>query len=173
MFGNLRTILQSFWTQTLLWSAALFGYHCLIAAIKPKIGAMDWNTFPLYANVVPTLSGWAIVPLLTFGGWLATLCWFLRRKSAVVPIAVALAFVLALNIGTAMMRGGAPALSRPFTPIVPGARNEYFGDINRVDPSPIAFVRNYTKLAPTLSMHAGTHPPGPVLYLWAMSRLFG
>ena len=126
MFGNQRTILRSFWTHALLWSAAFLGYHCLIAAIKPKIGDIDWRTFPLYANVVPVWSPWAIVPLLTFGGWLATLCWFWRRKSRSVPIVVAIAFVVALNVTTAMTRGGAPALWRPFTPIQPEAKNGVF-----------------------------------------------
>jgi uncharacterized protein YjeT (DUF2065 family) len=149
------------------------GYHCLIAAIKPKLGVMDWNTFPLYANVVPTLSAWAIVPVLTFGGWLAALHWFWRRKSRSVPIVVAIAFVVALNVSMAMTRGGPSALWRPFLPIVPGAKTEYFADINRVDPSPMAFMRNYTKMVPTLSLHSSTHPPGPVLYLWAVSRVFG
>jgi 4-amino-4-deoxy-L-arabinose transferase-like glycosyltransferase len=55
----------------------------------------------------------------------------------------------------------------------PEAKAEYFADVSRVDPSPVAFVRNYTKMVPTLSLHAGTHPPGPVLYLWAVSRVFG
>jgi len=173
MFGNQRTILRSFWTHALLWSAAFLGYHCLIAAIKPKIGDIDWRTFPLYANVVPVWSPWAIVPLLTFGGWLATLCWFWRRKSLSVPIIVAIAFVVALNVTTAMTRGGAPALWRPFKPILPEARTEYFADINRVDPSPVAFVRNYTEIMPTLALHSSTHPPGPILYLWAVSRVFG
>lgn len=173
MFGNRRTILRSFWTQALLWSAALTGYHCLIAAIKPKIGDIDWRTFPLYANVVPAVGPWALVSLLIFGGWWATLCWFRRRKSRSVPIVLAIAFVVALNVTTAMTRGGAPALWRPFVPIVPEARTEYFADINRVDPSPSAFVRNYTEMMPTLALHSSTHPPGPILYLWAASRLFG
>jgi hypothetical protein len=50
---------------------------------------------------------------------------------------------------------------------------EYFADVSRVDANPVAFVRNYTKIVPTLSLHASTHPPGPVLYLWAVSRVFG
>jgi uncharacterized protein YjeT (DUF2065 family) len=173
MFGNQRTILRSFWTHALLWSAALIGYHCLIAAIKPKIGDIDWSTFPLYANVIPVWRARAIVPLLIFGGWLATLCWLWRSKSRSVPIVVAIAFVLALNVTTAMTRGGAPALWRPFMPIVPEARTEYFADINRVDPGPVAFVRNYTEIMPTLALHSRTHPPGPILYLWAVSRVFG
>lgn len=173
MFGNQRTIPRSFWTQALFWSAALIGYHCLIAAIKPKTGVIDPSTFPLYAAANPVWSAWIIAPMLTFGGWLAALYWFWRLKSRSVPIAVAIAFVVALNVTMAMTRGGAPELWRPFTRIQPEAKAEYFADISRVDPSPIAFMRNYTEMVPTLSLHSGTHPPGPVLYLWAVSRVFG
>jgi hypothetical protein len=149
------------------------GYHFLMAAINPRTGVIEGATFPLYAMVDPVLSAWLIAPILTFAGWLMTLAWFWRRRSQSVPIIVALAFVVALNVTTAMVRGGVPALSGPFSRINPEAKLEYFADIDRVNPNPVAFVRNYRKLVPTLSAHATTHPPGPILYLWAVSRVFG
>jgi hypothetical protein len=143
-----------------------------MAAIKPKTGVIIPATFPLYAVVAPVLNARVIAPMLMFTGWLMTLSWFWRRRSQSVPIIVAVAFVIALNMTTAMVRG-VPELWRPFTRIQPGAKAEYFADISRVEPNPVAFIRNYTKIAPTLSLHASTHPPGPVLYLWAVSRVFG
>jgi hypothetical protein len=112
-----RTILRSFWMQALFWVSALVGYHFLIAAIRPKTGVIDPTTFPLYAVVDPVLSAWVIAPLLMFTGWLMTSYWFWRRRAQSVPIIVAVAFVVALNVTTAMVRGGVPALSRPFTRI--------------------------------------------------------
>lgn len=172
IFAKQPAALRSVWVQALLWGGALLGYHFLMAAINPKTGAIDRATFPLYGIADPVLTGWVIGPILTFIGWLMTLLWFWRRKSQTVPLIVALAFVVALNVTTAMVRGGMPALSRPFDRIGPEAKLEYFADINRVS-DPVTFVRNYRKLVPTLSLHSTTHPPGPVLYLWAVSRVFG
>ena len=173
IFVDRRAILRSPWTQALFLGCALVGYHFLMAAINPRTGVIERATFPLYAMVDPVLSAWVIAPILTFAGWLMTLFWFWRRRLQSVPIIIAIAFVVALNVTTAMVRGGVPALWEPFSRIQPEAKLEYFADISRVDPSPIAFVRNYRKLVPTLSAHATTHPPGPILYLWAVSRVFG
>jgi hypothetical protein len=168
-----RAILRSPWTQAIFLGCAFVGYHFLMAAINPRTGVIEPAAFPLYAMVDPVLNVWVIAPILTFAGWLMTLAWFWRRRSQAVPILIAVAFVVALNVTTAMVRGGVPALWGPFTRIQPEAKLEYFADIDRVNSNPVAFVRNYRKLVPTLSAHATTHPPGPILYLWAMSRVFG
>ena len=164
--------LRSVWVQALLWGGALLGYHFVMAAVNPKTGSIDGATFPLYGIADPVWSGWTIPPIVTFICWLTTLFWFWRRRSQSLPVIVAFAFIVALNVTTAMTRGGAPALTRPFERIEPEAKLEYFADINRVS-DPVTFVRNYRKLVPTLSLHSTTHPPGPVLYLWAVSRIFG
>lgn len=173
IFVDRREILRSPWTQALFLGCALVGYHFLMAAINPRTGVIEGATFPLYAMVDPVLNPWVIAPILAFAGWLMTLFWFWRRRLQSVPIIIAVGFVVALNVTTAMVRGGMPALSGPFSRIQPEAKLEYFADIDRVNPNPVAFVRNYRKLVPTLSAHATTHPPGPILYLWAASCVFG
>jgi hypothetical protein len=169
---NLRVVVRSFWVQALLWSLGLLGYHFLISAIYPASGVIIRSTFPLYAIPRPVFNAWAILPLLVFVGWLLVLRWSKQREFARIPLLLAIFFVLELNVTMAMTRGGLPALSEPFTRITPGAKAEYLADVDRVGVNPITFMRDYPQLAPTLAIHSGTHPPGPILYLWLISRIF-
>jgi len=173
MATKLAAFARSFWMHALILCAVLVALYWLNAALKPQIGAIDWRTFPLYARVQPVASAGIVAPIAVFAGWLLTLGWFWSRGGRAVPTHVALAFVLALNVSTAMVRGGAPAVPRPFTRIEPGAKAEYFADVDRVQPSWTAFLRDYPKLAPTLSLHSSAHPPGPIIYLWLVARCFG
>ena len=170
---NFRTVVRSFWTQALLWGFGFIAYHLLVSAIYPASGVIIRSTFPLYAILRPVVDAWAIPPILVFVAWLLVLQWHRRRGFARVPIALAIFFVFALNVTMAMTRGGPPALRDPFTRITPQAKAEYLADVDRVGTNPIAFMRDYSRLAPTLSVHSRTHPPGPVLYLWIVSRIFG
>jgi hypothetical protein len=76
--------------------------------------------------------------------------------------------LVAVNASVARVRGDR-ALTEPFNR--PGL--EYFHDTRRVRDDPLAFVERYHQLGPRLSHHAGTHPPGPVLFLWAIARVGG
>ena len=65
-----------------------------------------------------------------------------------------------------------PAFLEPYT----RTRYEYYGDVPKVDQiGLLSFIRDYAKpeLFSTLSGHAQTHPPGGVLLLWIISKLFG
>ena len=65
-----------------------------------------------------------------------------------------------------------PAFLEPYT----RTRYEYYGDVPRVNQVGfLSFLRNYAKpeLFSTLSGHAQTHPPGAILFLWIISKLFG
>lgn len=53
---------------------------------------------------------------------------------------------------------------------------EYYGDVPRVNEKGLGgFLRDYHKPAffDTLSGHTRTHPPGGVIFLWGVSKLFG
>lgn len=164
---------RSIWTGSLLWAAGLVGYHFLITAIYPASGVIIGSTFPLYAIVRPVIDWWAVPAAVVFACWLLFLRWYDGREFGVVPLLCAVIFVFALNVSTAMTRGGLPALSEPFTRTTPEAKAEYLADVEEVGRNPFMFMRRYPRLAPTLSLHSGTHPPGPVLYLWMVSRVFG
>lgn len=164
---SLRRILGSFWTQALLWAAGLACYHFLMAALQPATGEILPETFPLYAEVLPVADAWVAGPVVVFVAWLLLLRRFKGHSGQdPIPIPIVLLFVLAMNVSMAVTRGGFFALAEPFT----RTTHEYFGDIGKV--SDVGeFLRNYSQLSPTLSLHSGTHPPGPVLYLWLASQL--
>ena len=53
---------------------------------------------------------------------------------------------------------------------------EYYGDVPRVDEKGLGgFLRDYSTPAffNTLSGHTRTHPPGGVIFLWGVSKIFG
>jgi hypothetical protein len=85
--------------------------------------------------------GWRRLLLLS---WLAALAW-----------AVALAVVDGGN-------GLAFPIANP---------NEYLRDVGAVGHDPVAFVRGFVGHAPGYSVATRTHPPAPVLLLWALRRL--
>src|SRR5437764_144201 len=49
---------------------------------------------------------------------------------------------------------------------------EYFHDALAVT-DPVDFLRRYNELQPTLHRHAHTHPPGAVLTLYFLEKIFG
>ncbi|HEV3003594.1 MAG TPA: glycosyltransferase family 39 protein, partial [Pirellulales bacterium] len=69
----------------------------------------------------------------------------------------------------AMIDGGPRRLWRPYEVL---ADTDYIGAVAEVD-SPQSFLREYPRLMPGLPMHCQTHPPGGVLFLWAIALLFG
>ncbi len=164
---SVRRILSSFWMPALLWAAGLACYHFLMAALKPATGEILPETFPLYAEILPVADAWVAAPVLVFVTWMLLLRWFNGHSGHdPIPIPIVLLFVLAMNVSMAVTRDGFFALAAPFTRIT----TEYFGDIGKVNDVG-DFLRNYSQLSPTLSLHSGTHPPGPVLYLWLATKL--
>ena len=92
---------------------------------------------------------------------------------------ISIGFFLAISISVAMIDGyrevagrQLPAFLEPYT----RTRYEYYGDVPKVDQvGLLSFMRDYAKpkLFSTLSGHAQTHPPGGILFLWIISKLFG
>lgn len=92
----------------------------------------------------------------------------LRRWRAWICVILGVVGAIAINASVASIRGEF-ALYRPYTRVT----LEYYGDVERVNDAPLKFISNYASISPTLSHHAGTHPPGGVLFLWLGSKLFG
>ena len=123
-----------------------------------------WFKRPHLATVV-----WWPLPVLVVAVWLrfAASAWARRARPAVLlPILVVA--VVAINFTTAMMDGGPAGVWRPFDR--PG--HEYYYDVPLVR-SAGQIVRDYPKLMPRMTIHGHTHPPGGVLFLYAVSRAFG
>lgn len=91
-----------------------------------------------------------------------------RRWRRSLSIALAVIAAVAINVSVARIRSEY-AFIEPFN----RTSLEYFGDVPRVGDDPLEFIRQYPTLSPTLSLHAGTHPPGGVVFLWLAANVCG
>jgi hypothetical protein len=123
--------------------------------------AFGGNVPPLYAVLSPR-AGPVLVPAVALA---AGTCWIWPRALrlptwAYLTIAVGCAFGLAVAI--ALIRGPADLAVPLRGPL------DYQASVAFVDRlGPHAFVERFASLVPRLSLHARTHPPGAVLFLWA------
>ena len=162
-------------------------YHKFLAywmrMASVNLGAVKFHrhVVPLYAQPQTNLSIWilpALVVLIVF----LLLCRriFLQQSvSSIQLFVISIGFFLIISISVAMIDGyrevsgrHLPAFLEPYT----RTRYEYYGDVPKVDRTGLlSFMRDYAKpeLFSTLSGHAQTHPPGGVLLLWIISKLFG
>ena len=148
-----------------------------------NLGAVKFHrhVVPLYALPQTDLSIWifpALVVLIIF----LLLCRkiFLQQSVSLTQFfLVSIGFFLAISISVAMIDGyrevagrQLPAFLEPYT----RTNYEYYGDVPKVNQVGLwSFMRDYAKpeLFSTLSGHAQTHPPGGILFLWIVSKLFG
>ena len=165
-------------------------YHLLLKYIMREtgldLGAVRYNNHvvPLYAQPSFDLSLWILPALVVCAGFLY-LCH--RYISSDVSdsrlMGVAIVCFIAINVSVAQIDGyreigPADDKQRILTLLEPYTRTslEYYGDVPRVDELGIRrFLRDYSKpeVFDTLSGHTRTHPPGGVLFLWPVSKLFG
>ena len=148
-----------------------------------NLGAVRFHrhVVPLYAVPQTDLSVWifpALVVLIVF----LLLCRkiFLQRSVSLTQLfVISIGCFLAISISVAMIDGyrevagrQLPAFLEPYT----RTNYEYYGDVPKVEQTGLwSFMRDYAKpeLFSTLSGHAQTHPPGGILFLWVVSKLFG
>ena len=162
-------------------------YHKFLAhwmrTASVNLGAVKFHrhVVPLYALPQTDLSVWilpALVVLIVF----LLLCRkiFLQRSVSLAQFfLISIGFFLAISVSVAMIDGyrevagrQLPAFLEPYT----RTNYEYYGDVPKVDQAGLwSFMGDYAKpeLFSTLSGHAQTHPPGSILFLWVVSKLFG
>ena len=156
-------------------------YWMRTASVNLGVVKFHRHVVPLYAQPQTDLNIWilpALVVLIVF----LLLCHriFLQQSvSSTQLVVVSTGFFLVISISVAMIDGyrevagqQLPAFLEPYTRI----RYEYYGDVPKVNQVGfLSFIRDYAKpeLFSTLSGHAQTHPPGGILFLWAISRVFG
>ncbi len=148
-----------------------------------SLGAVKFHrhVVPLYAQPQTDLSLWLLPALVVLVAFLL-LCYkfFLQRSlPSTWLLLISIGFFLAISISVAMIDGyrevngqQLPAFLEPYT----RTRYEYYSDVPKVDQlGLLSFMRDYAKpeLFSTLSGHAQTHPPGGILFLWIISKLFG
>jgi hypothetical protein len=173
----------------LSWSglALLLAAHhrWLLAWIRANGGELgsikEWMVPPLYATWQGEWPGVRLVPaLLAVAAVAAAVPVVLdqRRRSARV-VALGMGLFLATGLGVASIDGPhhyrgvvVPAFA---TPLAHWA-SDYFGDVPKVERlGPGGFVQRYAqpRFFGGLATHSKTHPPGPVLFHWLVSRIVG
>ncbi len=159
--------------------------HYAMREASINLGAVKFNSHfvPLYAEPRLELSWWLLPALFVCGGFLY-LCYryFINRAwEPVRIIAIAILCFTAIHITVAQIdgynelpeeQGQILAFLEPYT----RTSLEYYGDVPRLNEMGLrAFLRDYShpELFNTLSGHTRTHPPGGVVFLWGVSKLFG
>ncbi|PYQ41062.1 MAG: hypothetical protein DMF77_16920 [Acidobacteria bacterium] len=135
----------------------------------PKaLGALRTRHFvPLIARPGRAISLWLLPPLAVLGGLLISArALFLRT-----PVPIGTSVCMIDGYIATYDRSIQPAVLYPYTQ--PFAS---YADVPRVEAKgPANFLRNFPRrqLNDVMANHSRTHPPGPVLFLWGVSRLFG
>jgi hypothetical protein len=147
-----------------------------------ELGALRPRHFiPLVARPGRAVSLWLLPPLAVLGGLLLSArTLFLRttvRAAVLLPVSMALFFAIGTSV--AMIDGYVDSYEHDRTPAVLNPYAQPFtsyADVPKVEAKgPANFLRNFPRrqLNDSMSNHSRTHPPGPVLFLWGVSRLFG
>lgn len=149
----------------LFWSVALIGTFWLLQRISGHSGV-----WPLKSRIDPSPTWWVIVPIGLAILWF-TIGWrWLARPLQPVPVVVYTllgALVLPVAFDIAVHGIDAPIALFRDSPY------EYLRDTPYVAGDPIGFMANFETIAPQLSVHGSTHPPGAILFLWLIEQVFG
>jgi hypothetical protein len=149
----------------------------------PKgLGALRTRHFvPLIARPGRSVSLWLLPPFLVLGAFLLSArALFLRttmRAAVLLPVSIALFFAIGTSV--CMIDGYIATYDRSTPPAVLYPYTQPFAsyaDVPRVEAKgPASFLRNFPRrqLNDLMANHSRTHPPGPLLFLWGVSRLFG
>ena len=170
---TINIVSRSFISHIVGLTAFFWLYHKLaayaITAFEIKLGVISPQTSPLYASLRTDFGLWLIPAVIVLSAYVFAFRRFFESRK--LPLYILLpAFILLLMLidtSVAMIDGGMEALTEPYTREI-----EYFADVPKVEGIK-AFLRDYVKIFDTLSGHAQTHPPGGVLFLYIVSRIFG
>ena len=152
------------------------------------LGAVNYSKHfvPLYAYPEFSLSWWIIPSLLVCVGFFYVCYKYLLDSSTHARnlILTAIICFLAVNISIAQIDGFREittedddterilALFQPYTRYT----HEYYADVPYIDELGLGvFLRDFSKqeLFTQFSGHTRTHPPGGVIFLWFVSKIFG
>ncbi len=137
------------------------------------------SVWPLKARLNPVSAALVVLPISLFTIWLALVLRHLwvaaysagdvsRLRAVMLPLALVLVGAIILPVALKGTLRGWDSLYGTF-------RNnpyDYQDDVPRVS-DPLTLLREYVALAPSLSQHNSTHPPGSLLLLWSLVQVFG
>lgn len=167
---------RSVFFQIYLAALAFWLYHKILRVFDVELGAVR-QAVPLYGTVRDLhLRDWlhlgfsAILPVVLAAVAVLVVRFLLSRPRTnwLLAACVAAGLAFAVNLGVAHMHGGFRGIANEYVPNL----YSYAGDLSRVQ-SVRQFLHDYVAIAPTLSLHAATHPPGGVLFLHCVTRMLG
>ncbi|HEV7499505.1 MAG TPA: glycosyltransferase family 39 protein [Vicinamibacteria bacterium] len=151
--------------------------------LNPKaLGALRTRHFvPLIARSGFAIGLWSLPALGVLGLFLLSARALFLRTSVrpAVLLLASIAFFFAIGTSVGMIDGYIATYDRSLQPAVLYPYTQPFAsyaDVPRVETKgPANFLRNFPRrqLNDVMANHSRTHPPGPVLFLWVVSRLFG
>jgi hypothetical protein len=149
----------------------------------PKaLGALRTRHYvPLIARTGRSVSLWLLPPFAVLAAFLVSARALFLRTTVRPALLLLASIVLFFAIGTsvAMIDGYIATYDRTIQPAVLYPYTQPFtsyADVPKVESKgPANFLRNFPRrlLNDAMANHSRTHPPGPVLFLWVVSRLFG
>jgi dolichyl-phosphate-mannose-protein mannosyltransferase len=138
--------------------------------LLPLISRRGWSVGLWLLPAVAVVAGFVLLTRLVY------------LRSSLRPLwmlALSVVFFFAIGTSVAMIDGYIPTLQRDVRPAVLYPYTQPFAsyaDVPKVEAKgPSAFLRNFPRrtLNDNMANHSRTHPPGPILFLWAAQRLFG
>ena len=171
MMDILRKILRSIFFQFFVVALLLWGFHWispfLVSHYSIKVH-LNTATMPMFGSPQKAFSTLIILPLMAFGAYLFLLRNVLKAGNPI-PLPILLALMMGLKIAIDVSVSTINGFFLP--PPTQTGLAQYFADVPKFE-SVGDILRNYVSRAKTLSIHSGTHPPGPVLVLWLATRVF-
>ena len=125
------------------------------------------NAYPLYAMYDPNITSKIILPFLFAPLLFYVIHTVLKRgiKNSNLILALLVLSSFLLNLCVASVDGD---FVQVITKTFQRDKLEYYGDVGKVNGE---FIFDYESRLKDLSLHSSTHPPGPILFLWCLSRL--
>ena len=151
-----------------LVTAVLLGSMVVSQAIPWAKRALAGDVPPLLAQLHPSVGPWLPLAIAAIAAALfvvpAVLTW-----SRPAFLATVVAMGMAVTVALAVEAHGISAISAPFRRSL-----EYYASVPLVRAmGPRAFASAFPDLGSRLSLHAATHGPSAVLFLWALSKMTG
>ena len=191
--GKLEEALAAFAVLGLIWAAVIFfGYFwlkiklwrrwdfwlvagTLLVLILVKIFFLRYlddyffDRIPIYALFSPKINFLWAIPLILglFFLWLGFYKHLLQLSQKKFLIVLVLFFIV-FSISVALTRDGVYGLYETFT----HSKLDYRGDARKIAGAG-DFLKDYDKLAPTLSQHGQVHPPGYAMLHYLFIKIFG
>ena len=159
--------LKSIWFQFLLVASIMWCFHVVAVFLVQHYNLtlhISIETIPLYKRPDVSFNRWLVLPIAGFGLYLVSVRSVLKAKEPI-PLPVLIITFIGLKI---VIDVSVTLINGSFLPI---GIKEYIDDVPKFA-SIGDILQHYADRATTLTRHAGTHPPGAVLMLWLVTRLF-